>query len=255
MKKAVINIISALALMLALSVSSGAESLPHVLFDQAHGQKFVIEEGGELHLSVLAGVVRQSGATATSSRAPLTDELLRGVAGLVISGPFQLLSADEADAAVRFLERGGRLAVMLHIGSPLAPLLERLDVDFSNAVLHERRNLLDQDLNFKVTDLSGEALFAGVPEFSLYGGWALNPGPSVTSMARTSPEAWVDLDGTRTLSRGDALGPFTVVAGGKRGSGAFVVFGDDAIFQNRYLDGGNRQLALNLAAWLSGKQP
>jgi hypothetical protein len=29
-----------------------------------------------------------------------------------------------------------------------------------------------------------------------------------------------------------------------------VVFGDDALFQNRFLDGNNRVLAGNLARWL-----
>jgi hypothetical protein len=32
-----------------------------------------------------------------------------------------------------------------------------------------------------------------------------------------------------------------------------VVFGDDAMFQNRYLDENNSRLAANLSGWLAGK--
>ncbi len=49
---------------------------------------------------------------------------------------------------------------MLHIAPPLDSLLTRLDVDYSNSVLHERKNVIDKDLNFRVTDLSAvPALF------------------------------------------------------------------------------------------------
>jgi len=44
---------------------------------------------------------------------------------------------------------------------------------------------------------------------------------------------------------------FAVVVAGKLSSGRFVVFGDDAVFQNKFLTGDNLILGRNLAAWLA----
>ena len=44
---------------------------------------------------------------------------------------------------------------------------------------------------------------------------------------------------------------FSVLVSGPHGSGELAVFGDDAMFQNRFLTGQNLELAHNLAAWLS----
>jgi hypothetical protein len=240
------------ALLLA-SVAVAGEGGPQILFDQGHNQRFLIEEKGELQLSGFADIMRGQGLQVASTKKPLNDEVLKDVSALVISGPFGTLTAEEVDSVVRFVERGGRLAAMLHIGSPLAGLLARLDLDHSNAVLHERNNVIDTDINFRVTNLSGSPLFAGITQFSLYGGWALNPGKSGTSLAKTSPEAWVDLDGNKVLSEGDPVGAFSVAVAGTLGGGSYIVFGDDAIFQNRYLVENNLKLAGNLAGWLAGR--
>jgi hypothetical protein len=234
----------------ALSAESGSR----ILFDQGHNQRFLIEEKGELQLSGLADIMRARGAHVASTKKPLDDDVLKDISALVISGPFESLRPEEVEAAVRFIEKGGRLAAMLHIGSPLEGLLARLDLDHSNTVLHERNNVIDTDINFRVTDLFASPLFAGQTRFSVYGGWALDPGKTGTSLARTSPETWADLDGDKQLSKGDAIAAFTVVVSGKLGAGSFVVFGDDAIFQNRYLDEDNGRLAANLSGWLAGRQ-
>lgn len=233
----------------ALAVENG----PRILFDQGHNQRFLIEEKGELQLSKLADIMREQGAHVASTKKPLNDDALKEISALVISGPFESLRPGEVDAVVRFIERGGRLVAMLHIGPPLAGLLTRLDLDHSNAVLHERNNVIDSDTNFRVTALTGSPLFAGLTQFSAYGVWALDPGKNGTPLAQTSAAAWVDLDGDKVLSKGDLSGVFTVAVSGTLGAGGFVVFGDDAIFQNRYLDENNSRLAANLAGWLAGR--
>ena len=90
-------------------------------------------------------------------------------------------------------------------------------------------------------------------QFSAYGCWALDPGRSGTSIAQTSPDAWVDLNGDKVLSKGDVSQVFTVAVSGTLGIGSFDLFGDDAIFQNRHLDENNRRLAANLAGWMAGQ--
>lgn len=251
------NIITLLLIGVALVFSAvcadAAESGVRILFDQGHNQRFLIEETGELHLSKIAGIVRAAGADVYTTKTELNDEVLKNITALVISGPFESLRPEEVDAVVRFIERGGRIAALLHIGPPLSGLLARLDVDHSNGVLHERTNVIDADINFRITGLSESPLFAGVSQFSVYGSWALNPGTTVTTLAHTSAQSWVDLDGDKVLSKGDAVGEFAVVVSGRLGSGSFIVFADDAIFQNRYLDEQNSQLAANFAAWLTGR--
>ncbi|HEY5973706.1 MAG TPA: DUF4350 domain-containing protein [Geobacteraceae bacterium] len=239
-------------LCVVAQVNRGWAGAQVVLFDQAHGQRFVIEEKGPLHLSGLAERFRTAGYTVQSSSATLTDLTLAGIDVLVISGPFATLTNEETAAVTHFLDKGGRLAAMLHIGPPLADLLHRLDVDFSNYVLSEQENIIKGDpRNFRVKGLTPHPLFGGMDQFSLYGGWALmNTGGNAGIIAATTPRAWVDLDGNRQLSAGDPVQSFGVVVAGNWGNGRFVIFGDDAIFQNQFLDEANGTLADNLANWL-----
>lgn len=237
----------------SVSIVFADQPLPRVVFDQGHNQRFLIDDKGDLQLSGLAEIIRGRGADVSAVTTSLNDDLLRGVTALIITGPFDALKSDEVDAVTRFVEKGGCLAVMLHVGQPLSGLLAAFDVDFSNAVLHERNNIKDRDINFMVKNLESHPLFEGLPHFSLYGGWALKAGKFGAPVARTSDAAWVDLDGDKVLSKNDAVGSFDVVVAGSFGAGGFVVFGDDAIFQNRFLDESNRRLASNLADKLLGK--
>jgi hypothetical protein len=230
-----------------------AESGTRILFDQGHNQRFVIEEKGDLHLSRFAEIMQDQGITVSSTKVALGDDSLKGITALVISGPFEALRPEEVDAVARFIESGGRVAAMLHIGPPLTGLLTRLDLDHSNGVLHERNHVIDSDNNFRVTNLTTSPLFTGLTRFSVYGAWALEPGSAGIVLAQTSANAWVDLDGNKMLSKGDAVGAFAVAVSGTLGAGSYVVFGDDAMFQNRYLDENNSRLAANLSAWLVGK--
>lgn len=222
-----------------------------VMFDNSHGERFLIDGTGPLQLSGLAQIIQEAGAKVATCEKELTDESLKGVDGLVISGAFRPLSPPEIDAVVRFLFRGGKLAVMLHIGPPLQSLLHRLEVGYTNGVIRERENILEgEPLNFRVTRLTPHPLTQGLSAFSLYGVWGVrNLSNSAQIIAATSPEAWVDLDGSKVQKK-ESTASFGVAVAGNLGNGGFVVFGDDAIFQNKFLDKDNRRLAANLAAWL-----
>lgn len=228
---------------------------PVVLFDEGHGQRFLVGEDGPLHLSRAGAIFRHEGVTVRSEIRPLDDTVLSGVRAVVISGPFQPILPPEVDALIRFVEGGGNLAILIHIPSPLAPLLDRLDVNFANAVIHEQQGVIGEETtNFRVTALSPHPLFDGLTRFSLYGGWGLDSlSPATTVIARTSEKGWLDADGDHTLSKGDLMGRFGVVTAGTRGRGKFVVFADDAIIQNRFLDPDNERLVTNLARFLLGR--
>jgi len=243
---------AALFLLLAGGTSSVAQR-PVVWFDQGHGQKVRVDQDGPLQLSSLAELLVGEGLQVKTGRRALDDELLGQAQALVISGAFQPLQPGEIQALHRFVESGGRLLILLHIAPPLGPLLQSFGVDFSNGVIREQRQVLGQEpLNFSVTDLARHPLLTNVQSVAIYGAWALlGMDLTVQSLAQTSPEAWVDLNGNRILDRQDARQAFAVVVAGHKGRGEFLVFGDDALFQNRFI-GGNRQLAQNLAHWLSG---
>jgi hypothetical protein len=222
-----------------------------VLFDAGHGERFKITDNGPLQLTNFAAIVRASGADVATLDKPITDAALAGVDGLVISGAFKELKQEEIEAVMRFIERGGKLAVMLHIAPPLGSLLDRLQIQYTNGVILETENMIDnQPLNFRAKRLAPHRVLQGVKEFSLYGVWGLvNNNHSARIIAATSPKAWIDIYGDH-VQRPDNTASFGVVIAGEAGKGAFLVFGDDAIFQNKFLDESNTKLAANLAAWL-----
>ncbi|MCM2264291.1 MAG: DUF4350 domain-containing protein [Desulfuromonadales bacterium] len=225
---------------------------PVVLFDEGHGQPFLASGERPLDLSALAGIFTTAGYEVRTSSQLLDSSKLAGVDVMISSGAFQPFKPEEVAAVLAFVERGGGLAVMLHIAPPLAGLLHTLEVDFTNGTLREQSNVIGENRqDFRVRDLSSHPLNDGLQDFAVYGAWALRgTAPAVEIVARTGAHGWIDLNRDRQLSAGDAVQPFGVAVAGTFGQGHFAVFGDDALFQNRYLEGSNRALAVNLARWL-----
>jgi hypothetical protein len=244
-----------LALFVFLCLAAPAVAAPLILFDESHGQQFVIGKNGPLDLSELAALCQASGFAVKSHAYGLTKEALAPVDVLVISGPFMPLTEHELTAVIDFVDAGGGLAIMLHIGSPVRDLLHRLDVDFTNGTLREMTQVIDGNpLNFKVSLMADHPLTAGLESFSVYGAWALRgTAPHTRILAETSQHGWVDLNHDNKLSESDAVQTFGVMVAGEIGRGRYVVLGDDAIFQNRFLDEANRQLAIRLVNWLGSK--
>ncbi len=242
----------AVLVMTTTAPHANAAEAPRLIFDQGHGQRFIVDKDGPLNLSSLARLFHDTGWQMISADGELTDDILAEGDALIISGPFGSYSPEEIDRIVRFVEKGGRLAVMLHIGPPLADLLHRLEVDVTNRPISEQQNIINGDLrNFGVKKLSPHPLTAGLDHFSTYGCWAVaNTTDSSAVIAASSDTSFMDMDGDNKPSAGDPIQSYGVLVAGSRGKGRFAVFGDDAIFQNRFLDESNRLLAGNLANWL-----
>lgn len=68
-------------------------------------------------------------------------------------------------------------------------------------------------------------------------------------IASSSLQAWIDLHHDKVQTK-EETASFGVACAGDLGKGGFLVFGDDAIFQNKFLDANNKALAVNLASWL-----
>ncbi|HJV66737.1 MAG TPA: DUF4350 domain-containing protein [Geomonas sp.] len=237
--------------MLLSVIGIGSATAQTVLVDNNHGERFTISEKGPLQLSGFADIIRESGAKIAPLNQPISDAALAGADSLVISGAFQPLRPEEIDALIRFMIRGGKVAVMLHIAPPLGSLLDRLGIEYTNGVIREHENIIDKNpQDFRSTRLGSHPVLKGVKEFSLYGVWGLR---SVDDRSRvvasSSPKAWIDLQGDKVQKK-ENTGSFGVAVAGDVGKGGFLVFGDDAIFQNKFLDKNNKKLAANLAAWL-----
>jgi len=249
------RLLLAFALIVLSLATPAAAGQRRVLFDQGHGQAFKIEDEGDLQLGRLAEILRNDNWQVESSTSVLTPDLLTGVDALVISGAFRPLSNTEIDAVGSFLSSGGKLAVMLHIAPPLVSLLDRLGVACFNGVVREHDADLilgGEPLYFKVTRLEDHPLNRDLEHVAFYGVWPMQPlHEGVTSIEKTSPSAWLDLDRDQKLSAPDVVQEFAVLVTGRVGNGEFAVFGDDAIFQNRFLQGENITLAQNLSRWLT----
>lgn len=257
MKKTLPILIIALFYLLSLISACGKSGdEPVVLFDQGHGQQFLIHNNRPLDLSDLAILFSKEDFDVQASKEPITEKSLKKVDILVVSGPFAPFTEPETRAITSFVENGGRLCIMLHIASPAAELLKQLGVAISNGSIREQTNLTGNDpRNFKITTLEQHPLNAGLTGFNVYGCWALlNTRDNAQVLALTSPTAWIDLNMDNKLSPGDAMQPLGVMVTGSYGKGAFVVFGDDAIFQNQFLKEENEQLAKNLISWLKASK-
>lgn len=251
-----IGLIVGTALFALLLTMGPAAAASTVLFDQGHGQHFLVEGDRPLDLSGLAGVFTQQGAAVATSRTLFTPSQLAGVDVLVISGPFIPISEQEGDALLHFVEKGGKLALMVHISQPFLSLFPQLGVVVSSLAVYEKNNIISGNpRDFMVNALQPHPLTKNLDAFAVYGAWALRAlRPDVKEIAHTSAEAWVDLNQNGELNERDAKQAFAMIVTGTIGKGSFVVFGDDAIFQNRFLQGGNRRLAENLAQWFCPPQ-
>jgi hypothetical protein len=252
------QLISMVALfMLIHSFIPGAQAddkKPPVMFDQGHGQKFLIEKEGDLQLSKLSALFKEAGYTVKTSAGLITDEAIKGMSVLVISGAFAPFNAAEIEAIIRFLDAGGKLCIMLHIPQPAAGLLSRLQVYASNGVILENDNLIEnKPKNFLITKMDQHAITKGIQKFAVHGGWALiSDSKQGKIIARTGPRAWIDLNRDGKFNNTDARQSFGVAITGTFGKGQYVVFGDDAIFQNIFLERENMALGKNLVRWLRG---
>ena len=251
-KRLIASVAVSALICLFISGAYAGEKNPVVMFDQGHGQKFLIEKEGDLQLSKLAALFKDEGYRVKSGTSLITDESMQGVSVLVISGAFAPLTSAEVDALMRFLGAGGRLCIMLHIPQPYAGLMSRLQIFASNGVILEREHLInDQPKDFFVVNLDKHPITEGIRKIGVHGGWALiSDGRQGKIIARTGSRAWIDLNRDGKFNGTDAEQSFGVAVTGSYGKGRYIIFGDDAIFQNRFLETENMAFGRNLVKWL-----
>ena len=250
------RIISNATIVFLLMTGVAFAAKPLVLFDQGHGQRFLIEKSGELHLSGLAAAFDSAGFEVRSTDQVVTPELLSGVKAYVSSGAFAPFSPEEAKALADFISSGGGLAVMIHIPQPYGSVFANFKTLTSSGAINETATesvIGSNPLNYSLRDLAEHPLFTDINELKVYGGWALlNADKNSKVIASTTNQAWIDINRDRKRdSTAEPLMAFGLVLTGAIEGGHFAIFGDDAIFQDRFLTGDNAKVADNLAKWLS----
>jgi hypothetical protein len=245
------------AIVMAVFLLSPALSFagkPVLLIDQGHGQQFFIEKDGALDLSKLAQVFRDEGFEVRALTGKVAQKDLAEASAFVTSGLFVPFDNEERKEILGFVERGGAMAIMIHIAPTYGVLLKELGIaSFTAPVRETRGNINDSPIDFRVSDFGpGHPLTEGLKSFSIYGGWGLFPSSksSVAPVASTSKNAWFDMNNNQVRDANEDYRVFRMAFAGARGKGRYAIFGDDAIFQNRFMDADNAKLAENLARWL-----
>ncbi len=243
-------VLSAL-LILGASATYALEPVT-VIFDHGHGQMFLFTRGGELQLSGMTRLFNDEGYSLKVAPGKATPHMLSYADVFIISGPFVPYTKEEADALYDFVNEGGRLAIMSHITATLKEVLDRFGVTSSNGVIKEKAGIIGgKNSDFLVTRLARHPLTEGLEGFAVYGAWGVGAGrDDIKVVATTSAGGWEDLDRDDSHGPTERAGPFGMVVAGRVGKGEFVVFGDDAIFQNKFLKSDNLVLAANLVKWL-----
>ena len=238
--------------LLSLAVAQAEAKKRTVIFDQGHGQKFVIEKEGDLQLSRLSGLLKKEGYDVKVNAGQMNDAALKTADVLLISGAFQPFSPEEINAIIQFVERGGKLCVMLHIPQPLTGLMGRLKIYASNGVIQEQENTINNaPKDFFITTMGKHEITRGLKKIGVHGAWALmTESKTAQIIARTGSKAWIDLNRDGKFNETDARQSFGVIIAGTLGKGRYLIFGDDAIFQNKFLDQENMPLGKNLADWM-----
>lgn len=250
--KTFIHIALCLLIIIGASASTHASEQVTVISDQGHGQRFFFGSLGGLHLSKLSRLFEAEGFHVMIAPGGATPHMLSYADVFVISGPFRPFTRQEAETLYGFVSDGGRLAIMTHITPTLFELFDKFGITSSDGVIKEREGVIGGvNTDFLVSVLKDHPLMQGIESFSAYGAWGLGSSrEGMEVIASTSTRAWEDLDTDDLKGTDEKAGPFGIVVAGLVGKGKVVVFGDDAIFQNKFLEGNNLRLAENLIRWL-----
>jgi len=248
------NVIALFTLLILFSLTACKRPplpAPVLLFDQGHGQQALIDNIRLDDLSKFAALFKEAGFQVSASRQVLSRDTLAKADSLIIAGPNRPLNNLELQEIGEFLQNGGQLCLLLANARSANNLLAALGVAAANMVVYEQQGVIATDpKKFRVKNLAKRhPLTKGIPEFKIYGAWPLNTALMANVIAKTSDKSWVDLNLDQQLTPGDAVQSFPVIVTGQVGHGHYVVFGDEALFRNRYLTENNLQLAKNLADW------
>ncbi len=222
--------------------------------------------------------VKEFGVTSGS-----TDEVPDDAALVVVAAPRKDLLPEEVDALTRYLDRGGRMLILKDDAEegadPVGPLLAHLGVQAGDALLANEqaylavqgRSAMSSRVNLVTnkfgTHESVKTLSRNASQLAviLFGARQVHKAPGakakVSTLVRTLPDTFEDLDGNYALSEGEQKKVYELavaVSGDKQGEGddakqmRAVVVGDVSLFADLVLQRsqGNAVFARDTLLWL-----
>jgi hypothetical protein len=191
------------------------------------------------------------------NKQPLTSNTLMDAKLLVLAGPMSEFNEEEIKSITGFVNSGGNLLILTHIAQPLIPLTEKFDIQPSLAVVCEAVNPIDNSpQDFYVADFEDHPITAHIKKLAVFGTWGLRTreGSSARVVARTSKEAWADLNKDQNLNKGEPQEAYGIVAISQYGDGKAVICADDAILINKFLkEDDNLEFGENLISWFESR--
>lgn len=245
-----------------------------IAFTEGHGEK-PLQETVEKALSHLRE--RLEAENYSVKGILLVREAIPAEASLVvIAGPQSDFLAGEIEMLKRYAEGGGRLLVLLD--PPEAPLtrleewlkgyglvlgqgpaIDKLSRIFGGNYLVP---VVTQFADHPVTEKFNIACFLPMAR-AVRSGSEVPEGFRVTELAFTSPGSWAEKDfaeiqkGEVSFGEGDLEGPVSLASAVEKEGSSFrlVAVGDSDFCDNAHLTlSGNKDLALNIIAWLAGEE-
>lgn len=252
---------------------------PRVYFLEGHGERDFNERDDYVGLSSMGEEIRRDDIELEPFSFARQNNLPDDASALIIAGPTRRYSDGELERIRAYLERAGRLILMLNseTDAGFAPLLDQWGIEsLDSLVVDPARTLsgfdllVDQYGTHPVSDpLAGiTTVFYWPRALPLKAGDAARPRaadePKPTALALSSPAAWAETDLERQPHAFDAArdrsGPVPVAVAVERGPLAsaaveippmrVVVFGDVDFISNAGVSGGNGDLFMNALNWV-----
>jgi predicted metalloprotease with PDZ domain len=218
-----------------------------------------IKEG----FSELVGLLENAGFNVqTLDKGLVTEQILKGVAVLVLPPSMNQLQSSEESTIVNFVENGGGLLILGENGDKgYSGLAQKFGVTMLPGLLCDRDyGLKGRPFSIKISNMRHHDVTLGVESFIFNWGQPLLADSPAKPLAFTSSQSWYETDGDGKWE-GEPYGSFAVVAAAERGSGRVVFLGSAVCLANlnpSYWEGGLKdfntlRLAFNIFNWL-GKQ-
>lgn len=166
----------------------------------------------------------------------------------IILAPTESYSETDSQRIREFIERGGTVVIADDFGSHSNPLLETIGADarFSRLQLRDEREYYRGPSLPVAPNVTATPYTEGVSQLTLNGATAVEPG-NATPIVTSSELAYLDRNATGSLSAGDELGAYPVVAVEPMGEGQVITVSDPSLFINSMLtQPDNRMFATQL---------
>jgi hypothetical protein len=213
------------------STSTGKGKI--VLFDLAHSEIFGPTNTTPVGQSAAVARMRKAGLRVVATHTPYTEEMLKGVSGVIISGNMKPLETSELMVLQQFVSEGGVVFAAVHISPMDQSLAMRFGFGLTQSVLRTTSPGADGNpVNLTCTNIEKHPLTKDVTAVKVLGGWGLVSAPPSQIIVGTGADTWLDSDGDKQLTPADGRGPYGMVGARQTGKGMFIISGDDAVFAN-----------------------